>query len=95
VGTDFLTYNGYDAKDVRILNTPNFGHIVSTVELNNGIWIVVDFRGPNIYIPISGPFENYDDVIHYVAHSLGWENIYQTSIGDNYETMQLEHDSGP
>jgi tetratricopeptide (TPR) repeat protein len=90
ISTDFLTSNGYDSKNITVLWALNQGHSVSTVMLNDGIWLVVDFRGR--YLPMKGPFKTYDDIIDYVAASYGW-TIYKSYIEDNSQLEQRNNDS--
>ncbi|MCJ7505488.1 transglutaminase-like domain-containing protein [Candidatus Bathyarchaeota archaeon] len=92
VATEFLTYNGYEAKDVTYLWADGQGHSVSAVKLDDGIWLAVDFRGRNL--PMKGPFKTYIDVAYYIANSYGWTTMYRIFVEDNYQIMERNSDLG-
>lgn len=90
IGTDFLTYNGYDAKDVTILSAPGKGHSVTAVKLDSKIQIVVDFTGrPR---QIEGPFETYTDVEQFIARRNGYVSIFKVYVDNNYQIMERNND---
>ena len=90
LATEFLTHNGYEAKDVTFLWARGKGHGVSAVKLDDGIWIVVDFRGR--YLPMQGPFKSYMEVAYSIRDSYGWKTTYRIFIEDNYEIMERNND---
>lgn len=90
ISTDFLSHNGYDAKNITVLYAPNTGHGVSSVRQDDKIWVVVDFRGDKR--PIEGPFKTYNDAIQYIADSYKWKSIYQTFVENNLELMGRNND---
>ena len=90
LATAFLKHNGYEAKDVTFSQARDQGHSVSAVKLDDGIWVVVDFRGR--YLPMRGPFKSYMDVAHYIADSFGWKTTFRIFIEDNYEIMVRNND---
>jgi len=92
LATEFLTHNGYEAKDVTFSPARNQGHTVGAVKLGDGIWVVVDFRCTACYLPMQGPFGSYMDVAHYVADSLGYKTTFFIGIEDNYEIMERNND---
>lgn len=91
ISTDFLSNNGYvdSAKNVTVIWGPNEGHTVSTVELGDDIWIVVDFRDTDL--PMKGPFKFYRDVELYLAQSFG-KKISESYVESNYATIRRNND---
>jgi len=89
VSTDFLGHNGYDARNVTVIWGPNEGHTVGTVELEGGLWIVVDFRGTNL--PMVGPFSAYSFVERYLGQSFN-KKIQKSYIEFNIGTMTRNSD---
>lgn len=94
IGTEFLTHNGYQAMDVSTLWAPGQGHGVSTVKLDDGIWIVVDFRESSAKhpLPVTGPFKTYSDVAEYLTKGSGYSTLLKFFVETNYECMERNND---
>ncbi len=94
IATDFLAYNGYDAKNVSVLWPSDQGHGVSTIKANDQILIVVNFGYTKRNPPVTGTFRTYDEVAIYISRQ-GPKQILKTFVEDNYQTMSRNNDLIP